>query len=156
MNRTAKRLFFSSLVTFLKNTVSAQLSWFNGHRFRVWFTPLAASDSCTDNDPKTSRITRVFRRPGTLCHWCKPKEIFESLDKNLTWLAIHGTRACATCTELQQQPSGMGPRPKQGPPGFQWGIHCSILLLFPNIWTNGICAWRRIQNSFKHKENSGR
>lgn len=35
-------------------------------------------------------------------------------------------------------------------------VHCSILLLFPNIWTNGVCTWRRIQNSFKHKENNRR
>lgn len=35
-------------------------------------------------------------------------------------------------------------------------VHCSILMLFPNIRTSRACTWRRIQNGFKHKENNRR
>lgn len=117
---------------FFLNAVSAQPSWFNGHRFRVWFKPalMAASGSCTDNNPKTSPTYERRWLAQGFSDWSKPQQICESLDENLTWLAIHGTRTCLTCTALQSQQSGMGPGPKRGPPGFQWGIHCALFYSF--------------------------
>lgn len=114
------------------NAVSAQPSWFNGHRFRVWCKPalMAVSGSCTDDNPKTSPTYERRWLAQGFSDWSKPQQICESLDENLTWLAIHGRRTCVTCTELQSQQSGMGPGPKRGPPGFQWGIHCALFHSF--------------------------
>lgn len=97
------------------NAVSSQPSWFNGHRFRVWFKPalMAASGSCTDDNPKPSPTYERRWLARGFSDRSKPQHICESLDENLTWLAIHGTPTCAMCTELQQ--SGMA---KRGPPWF--------------------------------------
>lgn len=145
---------------FFLNVVSAQLPWFNGHRFRVWCKPalMATPGSCTDDNPQTSPTYERRWRAQCFSDWSKPRQNFESLDENLTWLAIRGTRACVTRTEFQPQQSGMGLEPRQGPPVSNEAsiVHCSILLLFPNIWTNWVCTGRRIQNSFKHKENNRR
>lgn len=77
---------------------------------------MATPGSCTDDNPQTSPTYERRWLAQCFSDWSKPRQNFESLDENRTWLAIRGTRACVTCTELQQ--SGMGLEPRQGPHRF--------------------------------------
>lgn len=138
---------------------------------KIWFTEalIVASGSHTDDVPKTSRtyerrwLTQLFCQLGTQPLIQMKKNNNRSLNNftknsNVASNAHILNQASVMCVELQQHftkegRSGTGPEPEQGPMVSKepFIVLCSILLLLPNIWANGVRMWRQT-HSHRYKK----